>query len=120
MKDEATCHDSRQNQWNAWDNPKSEGWDTEVFHGQAKKQLKQLAKLMASAGRPLEAKPFRGLVTATMTTEPLVPASPRGRLRGTTIEGPQRNSGSYSGKQRNPATPGQRFGRAGNGLKSAT
>ena len=84
MKDEATCHDSRQNQWDAWDNPKSEGWDTEVFHGQAKKQLKQLGKLMASASRPLEAKPFQGLVTTTMTTEPLVPAS-----LAVAYEGPQ-------------------------------
>lgn len=44
----ATLSDRRDADWRKIDNPGGDGWETEVFHSRAKKQLGKLAELLAS------------------------------------------------------------------------
>ena len=58
--------------WQQLDNPSADGWDTEVFHDKAKKQLDALGALLANPNQ-IEPKRLESLVTADFSCGPFVP-----------------------------------------------
>ena len=58
--------------WDQVDNPASDGWETEVFHNQAKKQLAAIGKLLTEPDA-IDATPAANLVTEDFTCGALRP-----------------------------------------------
>ena len=62
----------RGSSWNQMDDPASDGWDTEVFSGKAKKQLAALGNLLAHP-REIETAGVADLITDEFACGPLLP-----------------------------------------------
>lgn len=62
------------NPWAKIDDPSKDGWATEEFHEQAKKQLDRLAKLIAS-GEPAAPNSLAQIAVDEFESQPLVPIS---------------------------------------------
>jgi len=69
----AQLPDSRQSDWQLWDDLSSDGWRIEEFHTLAKKQFKQLGKLLTETPEQLDDVHLKPLVTEDLVWDPLVP-----------------------------------------------